>query len=102
MMMSRCKIHLWTAAFCSFRAPMLQRTKTNSAVLCYRKLGPAHFTVKAQASLLQITQPNLYFHVVTIYDILRSKGVPVGKRDYLTPFAKDVVPWSRPSSVDKP
>ena len=27
--------------------------------------------------------PNFFFHVVTAYDILRSKGVPVGKQDYL-------------------
>lgn len=28
--------------------------------------------------------PNLYFHMVTAYDILRMVGVPVGKRDYMT------------------
>ena len=27
--------------------------------------------------------PNFYFHVVTAYDILRHKGVPLGKTDYL-------------------
>jgi uncharacterized protein len=27
--------------------------------------------------------PNFYFHATTAYDILRSKGVPVGKRDFL-------------------
>jgi hypothetical protein len=27
--------------------------------------------------------PNFYFHVTTAYAILRMKGVPVGKRDYL-------------------
>ena len=27
--------------------------------------------------------PNFYFHVVAAYTILRSKGVPVGKMDYL-------------------
>jgi uncharacterized protein len=34
--------------------------------------------------------PNLYFHMVTAYDILRMIGVPIGKRDYmkhLMPFA---------------
>ncbi|CAH0055016.1 unnamed protein product [Clonostachys solani] len=30
--------------------------------------------------------PNMYFHLVTAYDIVRSKGVPVGKQDLLTPF----------------
>lgn len=28
--------------------------------------------------------PHFYFHVVTAYDILRSSGVPLGKRDYIT------------------
>ena len=27
--------------------------------------------------------PNFYFHVTTAYDILRHKGVPVGKLDFL-------------------
>ena len=27
--------------------------------------------------------PNFYFHYTTAYDILRMKGVPVGKRDFL-------------------
>jgi hypothetical protein len=27
--------------------------------------------------------PNLYFHLVTAYDILRMAGVPLGKRDYM-------------------
>ena len=29
--------------------------------------------------------PNFYFHLVTAYDILRAKGIDVGKRDYLRP-----------------
>jgi hypothetical protein len=35
--------------------------------------------------LLGSNLPNLYFHLVTAYDILRAKGVEVGKRDYLRP-----------------
>lgn len=27
--------------------------------------------------------PNFYFHVTTAYDILRSQGVAIGKRDFL-------------------
>ena len=27
--------------------------------------------------------PNFYFHATTAYDILRQKGVPLGKRDFL-------------------
>ena len=33
--------------------------------------------------LQQRVLPNLYFHVVTAYDILRHNGVDVGKADYL-------------------
>jgi hypothetical protein len=37
----------------------------------------------AEAFLFSFSLPNFYFHGVTAYDILRSKGVPIGKRDYL-------------------
>lgn len=39
------------------------------------------FTV--QDFLLSFTQPNFYFHSTTAYDILRMKGLPLGKMDYL-------------------
>ena|SRR5687768_13223170 len=33
--------------------------------------------------LLGFAMPNFYFHVVTAYDILRSNGVEIGKRDFI-------------------
>ena len=33
--------------------------------------------------LLSFSIPNFHFHATTAYDILRSRGVPLGKRDYL-------------------
>jgi hypothetical protein len=33
--------------------------------------------------LTSFSRPNFYFHVVTAYDILRSKGAPLKKLDYL-------------------
>lgn len=33
--------------------------------------------------LVQFALPNFYFHVVTAYAILRSRGVQLGKNDYL-------------------
>ena len=33
--------------------------------------------------LLSFSLPNFHFHATTAYDILRIKGVPLGKRDYL-------------------
>ncbi|KAK0639943.1 hypothetical protein B0T16DRAFT_339079 [Cercophora newfieldiana] len=32
--------------------------------------------------------PNFYFHLATAYAILRSKGVPVGKKDWIVEFFK--------------
>lgn len=32
--------------------------------------------------LLSFSMPNFHFHAVTAYNILRSLGVPLGKRDY--------------------
>jgi hypothetical protein len=33
--------------------------------------------------LLSFSQPNFYFHAATAYNILRMKGVAVGKRDFM-------------------
>jgi hypothetical protein len=38
---------------------------------------------KAEGFLLSFSLPNFHFHATTAYDILRQKGVPLGKRDYL-------------------
>lgn len=40
-------------------------------------------TLKGQLYLLRSSLPNFFFHVTTAYDILRHKGVEIGKRDYL-------------------
>lgn len=40
-----------------------------------------HFT--ADNFILSFSLPNFYFHATTAYDILRQKGVPLEKRDYL-------------------
>jgi hypothetical protein len=42
---------------------------------------------KGDEYLLTFALPNFFFHIVTAHDILRNQGVPVGKRDYLGPFA---------------
>ena len=39
------------------------------------------FTV--QDFLLGFSQPNFYFHATTAYDIMRMKGIAIGKIDYL-------------------
>ncbi len=41
------------------------------------------FEMKGLEYLQQFALPNFFFHVVTAYDILRAKGVPIGKQDFL-------------------
>ena len=36
--------------------------------------------------MLSFNQPNVYFHSATFYDILRMKGVKLGKMDFLGPI----------------
>lgn len=36
----------------------------------------------SETFLLSYSLPNFYFHAVTAYDIMRTRGVPIGKGDY--------------------
>jgi hypothetical protein len=44
--------------------------------------GDRHLEFTAESFLLSFSQPNFYFHAATAYDILRWKGVRIGKRDF--------------------
>ena len=46
------------------------------------QIGPRHLAFTAETFILSFSLPNFHFHAVTAYDILRSHGVPIGKRDY--------------------
>lgn len=46
-------------------------------------LGDRKIPFKAQDFLMTFSLPNFYFHATTTYDILRQKGVPLGKRDFI-------------------
>jgi hypothetical protein len=37
----------------------------------------------AEGFVTSFSLPNFYFHATTAYDILRSRGAPLGKRDFL-------------------
>ncbi|MGD9846834.1 MAG: DUF1993 family protein [Variibacter sp.] len=47
------------------------------------KAGKQEFKFTGVDYLATFVLPNFYFHVTTAYDILRHKGVPLGKTDYL-------------------
>ncbi|TWU78294.1 hypothetical protein ED733_008366 [Metarhizium rileyi] len=50
-------------------------------------LGPGKTTeLPSHAYVSGYAIPNLFFHLVTAYDILRKEGISLGKTDYLSPF----------------
>jgi hypothetical protein len=46
------------------------------------QIGPRRLAFTAETFILSFSLPNFHFHAVTAYDILRSRGVPIGKRNY--------------------
>lgn len=47
------------------------------------QFGERKMPFTAEDFLLTFSQPNFFFHATTAYGILRNKGVPVGKGDFL-------------------
>ena len=48
--------------------------------------GPTGKILQAQDYLLQVAIPNVYFHVMAAYAILRHNGIDLGKMDFLGPI----------------
>jgi len=46
-------------------------------------LGDVKLPFLAQDFVLSFSLPNFFFHATTAYDLLRMKGVPLGKRDFM-------------------
>ena len=47
------------------------------------ELGPRQMPFRGADFLLTFSLPNFHFHATTAYDVLRARGVPLGKRDYM-------------------
>lgn len=47
------------------------------------KMGETKIPFTSENFVLSFSLPNLHFHAATIYDMLRIKGVELGKLDYL-------------------
>ena len=48
--------------------------------------APSGKVIRGNDYLLQITIPNVYFHIAMAYAILRNAGIDVGKMDFLGPI----------------
>ena len=64
----------------SATAAQIDGTEDKDIVL---KFGTREMPFKGQAFLVGFTLPNFYFHSTTAYNILRSIGLEVGKRDFM-------------------
>jgi hypothetical protein len=47
------------------------------------QIGERKMPFVVEGFLLSFSLPNFFFHATTAYDILRSKGVKLGKRDFM-------------------
>ena len=47
------------------------------------KIGGNEIPFTVENFILSFSLPNFYFHATTLYDILRHRGVPLGKMDFL-------------------
>jgi hypothetical protein len=47
------------------------------------QIGEYKLPFTAEGFVMSFSLPNFYFHAATAYDILRTHGVPLGKRDFM-------------------
>ena len=47
------------------------------------KVGDRALPFTVEGFLMSFSLPNFFFHATTAYDILRQKGAPLGKRDFI-------------------
>jgi len=70
-----------TIAFVKTAKPeQIDGTETKDVVV---KIGTREIPFKGEQFLIGFTLPNFFFHYTTAYDILRSLGLEVGKRDFM-------------------
>jgi hypothetical protein len=73
-----------TLAFLKTLTPAQLDGKEDSQVTIVQGGQPRSF--RAQVYLYHLAMPNFYFHITTAYNILRSLGIEIGKRDFMGPM----------------
>ncbi len=63
--------------------PPVQINGSEDKEIITRPGTPKERKFKGQAYLLHYGLPQFFFHITTAYDILRSKGIEIGKQDYM-------------------
>ncbi|KAI0593968.1 hypothetical protein F4775DRAFT_575596 [Biscogniauxia sp. FL1348] len=65
------------------------------------KTAPQDFRLRADAFVQEYAIPNLFFHLNMSYAILRMKGVPLGKLDYLKGFWRKSKPVFEKAAAER-
>jgi uncharacterized protein len=74
------RIDATLAFFASLDPKVMEGSENATVTLNFTTVKP---TLSGEDYLLQFVLPNFFFHVTTAHDILRHKGVTIGKTDYL-------------------
>ncbi|GJC88387.1 hypothetical protein ColLi_11225 [Colletotrichum liriopes] len=65
----------------------INQVEGKDTVMVELSLGPAGIRqLTGKEFVMSYAVPNFFFHLQTAYAILRMKGVPIGKADFLGPF----------------
>lgn len=64
------------------------KVKESTAITC--QMGPEYFSLPAMDFARWFIIPHTFFHITTLYNIMRMKGVPLGKKDYMLAYIHDV------------
>ncbi|KGD98239.1 DUF1993 domain-containing protein [Rhizobium sp. YS-1r] len=70
-----------TVTFLKSVDPAVMADREEAEVVLKTRSGSTTFT--GRNYVLGFAIPNFYFHVTTAYAVLRHKGVPIGKMDYI-------------------
>lgn len=76
-------IDLLSEALVELNAVEVDDVMATAGRAMYFRMGELEIPFTSENFVMSFSLPNLYFHATTLYDMLRIKGVPVGKMDFL-------------------
>ncbi|RYP59058.1 hypothetical protein DL769_008707 [Monosporascus sp. CRB-8-3] len=68
-----------------------EKVSAEESAVVASKLGDGQSHLTVVDTLRFYTMPNVYFHITTLYDILRMKGVLLGKMEFAGAFLEGVM-----------
>jgi len=76
-------IDLLSEALAELNAIEVDAVMATAGKAMYFRKGDFEIPFTTENFVMSFSLPNLYFHATTLYDMLRIKGVPLGKMDYM-------------------